>query len=232
MVKAERREVRLAADRREQRRDEGGHERGHERAERGADHDGDRELDDVPAHDEVPKLFEHPHNARSAHGRRHEPPLPDRDPAGLAQQVRVGPGAAGDQAQPLPVLLGPLSDRLRLHHRHDRPARRRARHARVRGGRDLPRLPDRGAPRRRAADDRRGGAERQARLRPRRRSRLGGGRGARRHADASCAPRSSTSTRCTSSPRARTSTSRAGTTRAAATKAIEKGRKRYQEENP
>ena len=52
-------EVRLAADRRDQRRDESVDERRHDRAERGADDDGDGEVDDVAAQDELAKLFQH-----------------------------------------------------------------------------------------------------------------------------------------------------------------------------
>ena len=87
-------------------------------------------------------------------------------PKGSRNKYEWDAGPAGDQAQPLPVLLGRLSDRLRLHHRHARPARRRARRAGVRLRADLPRLPDRGARRRRPAHGRRGGPQRQARVRP------------------------------------------------------------------
>src|SRR5918992_3949398 len=50
-------------------------------------------------------------------GLRGDPALLRRGPQGLAQPLRVGRAAAGDQARPLPVLLRRLSDRLRLHPR-------------------------------------------------------------------------------------------------------------------
>ena len=108
------------------------------------------------------------------------PPLHDRDPQGVAQQVQVGPGAAGDQAQSLPVLERRLSHRLRVHHRHARRGWRGARRARAHRSAHVPRLPDRGPRRRRAADGRRGGQGRQGRVRARRRPRVGRSRGRRR----------------------------------------------------
>ena len=71
-------------------------------------------------------------------------PLLRRDPQGHPQQVRVGRGAAGDQARPLPLLIGRLSDRLRLHPRHARRGRRPARRDGLRQRADVPRLRDPG----------------------------------------------------------------------------------------
>ena len=48
-------EVRLTADRRDQRGDDVGHERGDHRGEGGADDDGDRRVDHIAAGDEVPE---------------------------------------------------------------------------------------------------------------------------------------------------------------------------------
>src|SRR5205085_5420881 len=66
-----------------------------------------------------------------------------RDPQGEPQQVRVGPRAGPPRARSLPLLVGRLSDRLRLHPR-DAGARRRpaGRHG-LRLRADLPRLHDR-----------------------------------------------------------------------------------------
>src|SRR4051794_13071855 len=67
-----------------------------------------------------------------------------RDPEGKPQQVRVRPRDGLDQARPFPVLVGRLSNGLRLRPGHALARRRSAgRHgARVRA--DLPRLHDRG----------------------------------------------------------------------------------------
>jgi hypothetical protein len=51
--------VRLTADRGDQRRDQIGDEGGDDRPERGTDDDGDRQVDEVAAHDEVAELGEH-----------------------------------------------------------------------------------------------------------------------------------------------------------------------------
>ena len=52
-------EVRRAADRADDAADEVGRERAHHGAERGAEDDGDREVDDVAAHEEVAEALEH-----------------------------------------------------------------------------------------------------------------------------------------------------------------------------
>src|SRR3954468_15588505 len=52
-------DVRLAEDRGDQRVDQVLHQRGDDRAERGADDDRDREVEDVPAHDEFLEALEH-----------------------------------------------------------------------------------------------------------------------------------------------------------------------------
>ena len=75
----------------------------------------------------LPQSYAAPQSHALAYRASHDrspPALPRRDPEGLAQQVRVGRAAAGDQARPLPVLLRRLSDRLRVH-----PATRWARTA-------------------------------------------------------------------------------------------------------
>ena len=71
-------------------------------------------------------------------------PLPGRDPERIAEQVHVGRRARRDQARPLPVLLGRVSHRLRLHPGHDVPEGHAARRHGVRGRADLPGLRDPG----------------------------------------------------------------------------------------
>ena len=50
-------EVRLAADRRDERRDQVGDDGRHDGGERGADDDGDRQVDQVAPGDEVPEAL-------------------------------------------------------------------------------------------------------------------------------------------------------------------------------
>src|SRR4051794_25134086 len=84
-----------------------------------------------------------------------------RDPQGEPQQVRVRPRDACDQARPLSVRVGRLSDGLRLHSGHAVARRRPARRDRVRVGADLPRLRDRGEADRAVPDGGRPGRRRQ-----------------------------------------------------------------------
>src|SRR3954454_18696522 len=103
---------------------------------------------------------------------RGRPALPRGDPQGLAQQVRVGRRAPGDQARPIPVLVRGLSHRLRIHSRHVRRGRRSARRHGVCQRADVPRLRDSGEGHRAVPDARRQGHRRQGLLRPAERSEL------------------------------------------------------------
>ena len=91
---------------------------------------------------------EHPPRSGRGHerARRLEPgddvgygPGVHRDPARQPQQVRVRRRQRAVSARPGPLFVGPLSDRLRLHHRDTGRGRRSPRRARPRAGTDVSR---------------------------------------------------------------------------------------------
>src|SRR3954447_4581117 len=84
-----------------------------------------------------------------------------RDSQRESQQVRVRPRDARDQARPLPVRLGRLSDGLRIHSGHALARRRSARRDGLRLRADVPRLRDRGQADRAVPDGGRPGRRRQ-----------------------------------------------------------------------
>ncbi len=128
-------------------------------------------------------------------------PLPRRDPEGQPEQVRMGRGAAGDQARPLPVRLGRLSDGLRVHPGDARRGRRPARRDGRGHGAHVPGLRHPGEDHRAVPDARRQGRRRQGRVRPRARPELEARRAPRGPLARRSATRSRTSSRSTSSPR-------------------------------
>ena len=148
----------LPADRRDQRRDERCDERGDERAERGADDDGDRELDDVAAQHEVAEFLEHGQYARTRHGRL----------ATLHCLIEI-PKGSRNKYEWDPDLQAIKLNRFLFSSRHlSRPTTASSPTRSASSGEaldalvcvsaaDLPRLPDRGARRRRPAHERRGG---------------------------------------------------------------------------
>ena len=205
---------------------------GHHGAERRPDHHGDGQVDDVAPQHEVTEILEHGRImlATPDGRRRRRSTASSRSPraratstSGTRSSRRSGSTASCSRRSSIRPTTASSPTR-------SGRTKRRARRAGVRLGADLPRLPDPGARGRRPAHDRRGGAERQARVRPDRRPGLGRGGGPRRHARRSCARRSSTSSRSTSSRRARTSTVEGWEDADVALEVIAEGRRRWAEE--
>ncbi len=140
----------------------------------GEGRDGQRQREDQGQEGECARLHRRrSYRVVSPDRERRRLQLHHRDPEGEPEQVRVGPRARAPGPGPVPVLVGRLSDRLRVHPRHAQPGRRPAGRHVLRVGGHVPGLHDRREADRAVPDGGRPGHRRQGAVRAAARTRAG-----------------------------------------------------------